>query len=324
LKTHPLTFLDPGLEYSDPARAAVVVLPVPYEGGLSWGRGAAMGPEAVLEASAELETYDHPLRFEPCRMGIATMASPDDLSSAGAMISSVRRSMRAILEKEKFPVVLGGDHSVSIAVFQELYAKYGRLSVVQVDAHADLRESYRGDRLSHACIMARIREHTEDTLQIGIRSLCREEADLISREHIPVCFMEDLRSGAFDLKEAVSRLPDPVFITVDVDALDWSVVKSTGTPEPGGLLWHEAMDLLALLFSERDVAGFDVVELSQEPPDRNSAFAVAKLAYKMLGYKLASAVAAGRTGWPEYPSGPILAQAGSNGIPQLSGPAEKR
>ncbi len=304
--THPTPFLDPGPEYSDPAQAAVELLPVPYEGGVSWGHGAALGPDAVIEASAELEIYDESLRFEPCRMGIATLAPPDDLSGSEAMVTSVRKSMRAILEMEKFPVVLGGDHSVTVGVFQELYAEYGRLSVIQIDAHADLRDSYQGDRISHACTMARIREHTTDTLQIGIRSLCREEAERIARERIPVCFMEDFRSGALDLKSAVRRLPDPVFITVDVDALDWSVVRSTGTPEPGGFLWHEAIDLLAMLFREREVAGFDVMELSQDPPDRNSAFAVAKLVYKMLGFKLASAVAAGRIQWPERPAGSIL------------------
>ncbi|MGM0665342.1 MAG: agmatinase [Thermodesulfobacteriota bacterium] len=308
--SHPIPFLDPGPEFSDPVHAAVILLPVPYEGGVSWGRGAALGPDAVLEASAEVEIYDESLRFEPCRMGIATIAPPDDLSRSEAMISSVRRNMRSILETGKFPVALGGDHSVSVGVFQELYAKYGRLSVVQIDAHADLRENYRGDPFSHACTMARIRENTGDTLQIGIRSLCREEADRITREDIPVCFMEEFRSGAFDLEGAVRRLPDPVFITVDVDALDWSVVRSTGTPEPGGFLWHEVIDLLAMLFREREVAGFDVMELSQDPPDRNSAFAVAKLVYKMLGYKLASTVAAGRTLWPERPAGPILTQTG--------------
>ncbi len=311
--SHPKPFLNPGPEFSDPAQAAVALLPVPYEGGVSWGPGAALGPDAVLEASAELEIYDESLRFESCRMGIATIKPPDDLSCPEAMISSVRKSMRTILEAGKYPVVLGGDHSVSIGVFQELHAKYGRLSVVQIDAHADLRDSYQGDRTSHACTMARIREHTLDTLQIGVRSLCRDEADRIAREVIPVCFMDDFRSGAFDLQGAIRRLPDPVFITVDVDALDWSVIRSTGTPEPGGFLWHEAIDLFAMLFREREVAGFDVMELGQDPPDRNSAFAAAKLIYKMLGFKLASVVAAGRTKWPERPAGPILAQTGQPG-----------
>jgi agmatinase len=302
---HTTPFLNPGPEFCDPELAGAVLIPVPYEGGTSWGRGAALGPAAVLEASAELEIYDESIRFETCRVGIATAAPPEDISSPGAMISAVRGGVRSALEAGRFPMVLGGDHSVSVAVFQELCARHGRLSVIQIDAHADLREEYRGDPLSHACTMARIREFTRDTLQIGIRSLSREEADRIAAEALPVCFMEDFRSGSFDLEGAVRRLPDPVYITLDVDALDWSVVRTTGTPEPGGFLWQETMDLLGMLFFKKDIAGFDVVELSQDPPDRNSAFAVAKLIYRMLGLKLASAVEAGLMQWPERPAGPL-------------------
>lgn len=315
---NPIPFLNPGREFCDLALAASIVLPVPYEGGVSWGHGTALGPDAVLEASAELEIYDESLRFEPCRMGISTITPPDDLSGPEAMVDSVRESMRAVLDSGAFPAVIGGDHSVSIGVFRELHAGYGRISVVQIDAHADLRDTYQESRISHACTMARIREYTRDTLQIGIRSLCREEADLIARENIPVCFMDDFRSGAFDLLEAVRRLPDPVFITLDVDALDWSVVRSTGTPVPGGFFWHEAISLLDMIFREKDVIGFDVVELSQDPPDRNSAFAVAKLVYRMLGFKLASAVAAGRINWPKRPAGPILARTGPPATNSLS------
>lgn len=306
MRTHPRAFLDLGPELSDPGTAAAVLLPVPYEGGVSWGRGASLAPDAVIEASAELELYDEALRFEPCRMGIATVAPPKDLSGPEPMVASVRRAVGAVLEEGQYPVVLGGDHSVSIGVFEALHDRYGRLSVVQLDAHADLRDRYQGDRLSHACTMARIRERTEDTLQVGIRSLCREEAERITREGMPVCTMDAVRSGGFDLHEAIRRLPDPVFLTLDVDVLDWSVVRSTGTPEPGGLFWHEALEILRPLFHEREVVGFDVVELSQHPPDRNGAFAVAKLVYKMLGFELASRVACGDMDWPERPRGPIL------------------
>jgi len=310
LRPHSRTFLDPPAGMADPGSAAAVLLPVPYEGGVSWGRGAALGPEAVLEASGELEVYDEALRFETCRMGIATSAPPEDLSGPEAMIASVRRSTRSILEAGLYPMVLGGDHSVSVGVFQELAARHGRLSVIQLDAHADLRDSYQGDPLSHACTMARIRERTSDTLQVGVRSLCREEADRILREGIPLCTMEAFRSGTFDLEDAIRRLPDPVYLTLDVDVLDWSVVRATGTPEPGGFFWHEALDLLGTIFRERDVVGFDVVELSQDVPDRNAAFAVAKLIYRMLGLKLASEVDRGRIRWPEAPAGPLLAVSG--------------
>ena len=299
-------FLDPPAAYADPATSAVALLPVPYEGGISWGRGAALAPQAVIEASAELEMYDEALRFETCRMGIATLPYPEDLSSPEAMISSVRRATRSILGQGLFPVLLGGDHSVSIGFFQALCEAHPSLSVIQIDAHADLRESYQGDPLSHACIMARVREHTSHTIQIGIRSLCAEEDVRIQREDLCVCTMENYRQGTFDLRAAVRKLPDPVYLTVDVDALDWSVVRSTGTPEPGGFSWYEALDLVRSVFRERDVIAFDVVELAQDPPDRNGAFAVAKLLYKMLGLKLSSHVLRGRTDWPTVPKGPIL------------------
>ena len=310
MRPHSHAFLNPPAGMADLDTAAAVLLPVPYEGGVSWGKGAALGPEAVLGASAELEVYDEALRFETCRMGIATAAPPEDLSGPEAMVASVRRSMLSLLAAGKYPVVLGGDHSVSVGAFQELAARHGRLSVIQLDAHADLRESYEGDPLSHACTMARIRERTPDTLLIGVRSLCREEAERIVREEIQLCTMEAFRSGRFDLEEVIRRLPDPVYLTLDVDVLDWSVVRATGTPEPGGFFWHEALDLLGMIFRERDVVGFDVVELSQDAPDRNSAFAVAKLIYRMLGFKLASEVDRGRIRWPEQPAGPILARTG--------------
>lgn len=306
---YPTPFLAPPTAYADPATSAVAILPVPYEGGISWGRGAALAPQAVIEASAELEMYDEALRFETCRMGITTLAFPEDLSSPEAMVSSVRHATREILDRGLFPVLLGGDHSVSIGFFRALCEVYPSPSVIHIDAHADLRESYQGNPLSHACVMARIREHTSNTLQIGIRSLCAEEDERIQREDLRVCTMEEYRAGTFDLPSAIRRLPDPVYLTLDVDALDWSVVRSTGTPEPGGFLWHETLELVRTLYRERDVIAFDLVELSQDPPDRNGAFAVAKLLYKMLGLKLSSHVLRGRAEWPTAPEGPILGQA---------------
>ena len=303
-------FLDPGPDFSNPKTAAAAVLPVPYEEGVSWGRGAALGPDAVIEASAELETWDETLGTETCRMGIATVEPPADLSRPEAMVQSVSDAVCSLLDRGLFPAVLGGDHSVSVGVFQALAQAHPRLSVIQIDAHADLRESYEGDPLSHACVMARVREQTPHTLQIGIRSLSAEEAERIEQDQIPVCTMEAYLAGTFDLEAAIGRLPDPVYITLDVDALDWSVIRSTGTPEPGGFSWYQALDLLQRIFRQRDVIAVDLVELSQDPPDRPSAFAAAKLLYKMLGLKLASHVRRSGTGWPRGPAGPILTGGG--------------
>lgn len=265
--------------------AKVVILPFPYEGGISYGAGTAKAPDAVLDASSYLELYDEVLDSEPFRMGIATVAPPHIPEEPEAMIQTLYETTRVLLDKGKFVVVIGGDHSISSGYFKAIHECYGQVSVIQLDAHADVRHIYEGSLLSHACVMSRIREISSNTLQIGIRSLSAEEAERIKNEHLAVCFMHEYRSGGFDLDAALERLPDPVFLTLDVDIFDWSVVMSTGTPEPGGLLWDEALSLLHRIFTKKDVLGFDVVELSYQEQDRNSPFAVAKLIYKMLGFK---------------------------------------
>ena len=299
-------FLQPGERFTAFATAAAALLPVPYEGAVSWGRGTAGGPDALLEASAHLEEYDETLGVEPHRMGIVTVAPPDLGPDPAAVEQAVFAAAAELAAAGKFPVLVGGDHSVSLGCFRALQRHHGRLSVIQLDAHADLREDYEGSRLSHACIMARIRELTGDVLQLGIRSLSAAEAERIAREGWPVVTMASLRSGDVDLEDRLARLPDPVYLTVDVDAFDWSVIRSTGTPEPGGFLWDEGIALLQRIFRTKSVAGFDVVELSAEPADRNSAFAAAKLVYRMLGMKLASEVARGTIGWPRNPEGPLF------------------
>ncbi len=265
--------------------AAVAVIPFGYEGSVSYGRGTAKGPEAIIDASGYLELYDEILAVEPYKIGICTVAPPDIPETPEAMNQMVYETTHEILGQDKFVVSIGGDHSITSGYFRALKEKYGSLSAIQIDAHADLRQSYEGSKLSHACIMSRIREMASDTLQIGIRSMSVEEAQRIRAEEIAVCTMHEFRSGGFDLAGALQRVPDPVFITFDVDVFDWSVVRSTGTPEPGGLLWDETMSLLDQIFLSKNVVGFDVVELAFDEQDRNSAFAAAKLIYKMIGFR---------------------------------------
>jgi agmatinase len=305
-KAHPKSYLDlpPGLTRFE--GAAVALLPVPYEGGVSWGRGAAEAPDWVIEASGYLELYDEILKREPCRMGIATLAPPEFPGDPEAVQHVLYPFLRDLLDAGKFVVMLGGDHSLSPAFVKALHERKSPLSVIQLDAHADLRQSYEEKPFSHACAMSRIREITPHTLQIGIRSLSLEEAKKVDRERIAICTMRDFRKGTFDVKGALGRLPDPVYLTVDVDVFDWGVVRSTGTPEPGGFGWDEALELLESIFSMKTVAGFDVVELAKDPRDVSSAFAVAKLIYKMLGFKLAAAVGQGVTDWPDHPKGNLL------------------
>jgi agmatinase len=308
MKRYERQFLGLEREYTDLESAAVAILPVPFEGGVSYGKGTAQGPDAVIDASHYLELYDEVLKIEPHRMGIVTVAPPEIApdSDSATVARQIRECVFELLHSGKFVVLLGGDHSVSLGNVQALQRVYSRLSVVQLDAHADLRDTYEGSPYSHACIMSRIREITPNTLQIGVRSMSAVEAERIRNEKIDVCTMSDYRLGRSDTTVAVDRLPEPLYITVDVDVFDWSVVRSTGTPEPGGMLWDETLALLENIFRCKNVVGFDVVELAHGADDRNSAFAVAKLIYKMLGFKLSSAVKRGLTDWPRKPRGPLF------------------
>lgn len=306
MKMYPRQFLDPPAPYTDFKNAAVVILPLPYEGGVSYGTGAAGGPDAVIDASRHLEFYDEVLQAEPFRMGISTVTPPEISTDAEKMHAAVFETTKNLIAQNKFTVMLGGDHSLSIGCFKALHAGTDQLAVIQLDAHSDLRDRYEGSPFSHACIMSRIREFTADTLQIGIRSMSLEEARRVERENLALCTMSALRSGQFDINAALDSLAESVYLTVDVDVFDWSVIRSTGTPEPGGLLWDEALALLQQIFTRKNVIGIDVVELSADPRDRNSAFAVAKLVYKMLGFKLAAEVRRGRLSWPKRPSGNLF------------------
>lgn len=288
LTPHQTAFLGPPERFCDLETARVVIVPFGYEGGVSYGRGTALAPQTVLSASQQLEFYDEVLDKEPHRIGIATLATPDIPEDPRQMLSLLSGLASEILDRGKFPIVIGGDHSISSGTVGAIAQLYPRIGVLQLDAHADLRDSYGDDPFSHACIMSRILEITPHTLQIGVRSLSAEEAQRVRQQALPLCTMHRWRRGSFDLKRALAALPEQIFITLDVDVLDWSVVSSTGTPEPGGMLWDEALELLEVVFAQKEVVGCDVVELSHGSDDLNSPFAVAKLIYKMIGFKFAA------------------------------------
>jgi agmatinase len=285
VKLHATPFLGPPPPFGSIQNAKVVILPFGYEGGISYGAGAARAPQAVLEASQQVEFYDELLDVEPFRVGLATVAEPAIPASPERMMGLVESETDALLSRDKLVVLLGGDHSISPGYVRALAKRYPELGVIQLDAHADLRDSYEKSPLSHACAMARIREITPHTLQIGLRSMAAEEARVIKRRDLAVCTMDQWRRGSFNLAAALEKLPDQVFISLDVDVFDWSVIASTGTPEPGGLRWHEALHLLEIIFESKEVVGWDVVELAHQPHDFNSPFAAAKLIYKMIGFK---------------------------------------
>ena len=285
LKSHPVPFMGADEAAGNIENARVVILPFGYEGGVSYGKGAAAAPQAVLEASHYLELYDERLEAEPYEIGIFTLPASPMADRAELVVAGLHDTLRPLLAKGKFVVVIGGDHSITNGYLRALSDRQGPFAVIQLDAHADLRDSFEGSPLSHACTMARALEITPHILQIGIRSMSAGEARRVKAQGLSLYTMQDWRGGRLDLKAALDRLPTDVFLTVDVDVFDWSVIASTGTPEPGGCYWDEALSLLETVFAVKNVIGVDVVELSYNPVDTNSAFAVAKLIYKIIGMR---------------------------------------
>lgn len=286
----PHNFLGLDAETSDFEHARAVILPVPYEATTSYGAGTGGGPAAIIEASRYIELYDQELDQEPYEVGIATLPSLE-LTGAGpeAAIRELRQAYDAIVDagKDKFVVALGGEHSISSAPILSWVRrmKGKRLSVLQFDAHTDLRHEYEGSPYSHAAVMHRVHENV-DLVAVGIRALTREERELARKtNNIHLFLADDIHSGDAWMDDVMSKLGDDVYISFDVDAFDPALVPSTGTPEPGGLQWYPVMKLLRRVFHERNVVAADVVELAPIPGFAAPDFLVAKLVYKMIGYK---------------------------------------
>lgn len=286
----PHSFL--GLEgrLGDFENARAVVLPVPYEATTSYGEGTRRGPRAILEASRQVELYDQELDEDPHEAGIATLPALELTRSGPAeALAELRRSYEALLEEApgKFIVVLGGEHSITAPpVLAWADRDRGRrLSVLQLDAHADLRPEYEGTPSSHASVMHQLRDRV-DIVGVGIRSLTREERRLARRsEDIHLFMAEQLEGTEGWIEQVVQRLTQDVYISIDVDGFDPSLIPATGTPEPGGLQWYPTLKLLRQVFRERNVLACDVVELAPIPGLAAPDFLVAKLVYKLIGYK---------------------------------------
>lgn len=275
-----------GLEKSHTAyeTSKVAIVPVPYEQTTSYIQGARKGPEAIIEASGYVELYDEELDAEVYKVGIHTL--PPLLFDAHVQdnFNLITEQFGRLLEDEKFPVALGGEHSLTYPVVRAFLNYYKNISVLQLDAHADLRDTYENSRYSHACVMRRIYELTHNVEQVGIRSLSMEEAEVIKTNNWQVAFANEIHDKGFP-EALIERLKNPVFITIDLDFFDPSVIPATGTPEPGGFVWTETMAFLRKVFQNCNVVGFDVVELSPVNGMVYPDFTAAKLIYKLLGYK---------------------------------------
>lgn len=262
----------------------VVVLPVPYEATVSYMGGTRFGPRGLLHASRYLETYDHELDCEPYTVGIFTL--PELILPATgpeAALAELRSAMDGLLDAGKFVIMVGGEHSVSGPPILAHADRMDRpLSVLQLDAHTDLRTEYEGTPYSHACVMHRVHERA-GVVPVGIRSLTPEERRLAREKGIPILFGWELGSEGW-VDRVLSALGDDVYITFDVDYFDPAVMPATGTPEPGGGSWYPTLDLLERVFKERNVVGCDVVELAPIPGLVHPDVLAAKLVYKLMAF----------------------------------------
>ncbi len=269
-------------EFAQYDAAKVVIIPVPYDGTSTWGKGADKGPEAFLSASENMELYDIETDSEVYRRGVWLAPAVTEDSSPEAMVDSVHLTTLKHIKAGKFVTLFGGEHSISIGTMRAFREAFGDITVVQIDAHADLRPEYLGTPCNHACAVYESSVHS-NLIQVGIRSM-----DVSEKEHMDLSktyFAHNIVGKTDWMQKSIDQMGDKVVITIDLDAFDPSFMPSTGTPEPGGLGFYEVMDYLRMIFKQRNVIGFDIVELAANPDEKSSDFVAAKLYYKMLSYK---------------------------------------
>ncbi len=265
-------------------KSAVGVLPVPYDLTASYRPGARFGPQAIIAASRQVEYYDEELGEETCQGGIHKLPEMEPVvSSPPEMLQAVEKQAARIVKAGKLPVMLGGEHTLAIGMVRALAKEHPGLSVLQLDAHADLRPEYQGSPYSHACTGRRLAE-IAPLVQVGVRSLSQEESQFLAQSRIETCFMRTIREEKDWEKRVLASLRPEVYITVDLDVLDPSLMPAVGTPEPGGMDWYGLLGLVRLVGQKRSIIGFDIVELTPQPGNPAPDFLAAKLAYRIMGY----------------------------------------
>ncbi len=275
-------------EFTRPDSSRIVILPIPFERTTTYGKGTRLGPREIIEASRNMELFDEEAGAEVFRLGIHTLpeAVTDDLEKIEDCMERFYSITRGLLDRDKFIVTLGGEHSITFPIVRAHKEKFPELSVLQIDAHADLRHSYDGTIYSHASVMRRIVDLCP-LVQVGIRSISREEADELSALRTRIIWAREIGPEGDWIERALEGLSRDVYLTIDIDGLDPSIVPSTGTPEPGGLGWYETLSLVKRLASTRNVVGFDLVELMPLPGLSAPNFLAARLVYKILNYVFA-------------------------------------
>jgi agmatinase len=283
---YPWNFLALEDSISNYETARAVVLPIPYESTVSYGAGTRNGPQAIIAASRQVETYDQEFKATPCNMGIATLGELEQVTSGpDAMMEAIEEAAAGILADGKFLLGLGGEHSISPPLVRAHKARYRNLSVLQFDAHTDLRPEYQGSKNSHACAMSRIWE-TSGFVGVGLRNFCGSENETRALSEGRLIQASEFHQNPNAISKILSMLTEDVYITFDLDGFDPSVMPSVGTPEPGGLLWDETLEIIRRVSQEKRIVGADIVELAPIPGLVYPDFAAARLAYKIISYAL--------------------------------------
>ena len=269
-------------EFAKLENAKIVLIPVPYDGTSTWQKGADKGPQAFLEASENMELYDIETDTEVYQQGVYLADAVTENASPESMVEAVHQATKKYIKKNKFVTIFGGEHSISIGTIRAFNEMYPSLTVLHIDAHADLRKEYDGSTCNHACAVYEASQST-NLIQVGIRSMDVMEKSIMDEDK--TYFAHEMAVDDTWMDSAIDQMTENVFITFDLDAFDPSILPSTGTPEPGGLLWYETLEFLKQVFEEKNVVGFDIVELCPNKKDKSSDFVAAKLYYKMLSYK---------------------------------------
>ncbi len=272
-------------KYGKLETAKIVLIPVPYDGTSTWQKGADKGPEAFLQASENMELYDIETNSEVYKEGIYLTEPILENSSPETMVEEVHQITKKYINKNKFVTLFGGEHSISIGSIRAFSECFNNLTVLHIDAHADLRKEYEGSSCNHACAVYEANQNT-NLVQVGIRSMDISETRVMNRDK--VFFAHEMATNEYWMDDVLEQLTGNIFITFDLDAIDPSIMPSTGTPEPGGLFWYETLEFLRKVFEEKNVVGFDIVELCPNEQEKSSDFLAAKLYYKMLSYKFKS------------------------------------
>ena len=276
------TFAGISQEYANPETAKISLTSIPYDGTSTWGKGADKGFDAFMDAAENMELYDIETGGEVFRRGIVIEPAVLEESSPEAMYQATYEHTKSLLKKGRFNTFFGGEHSISIGIIKAYYEHFENLTVLQLDAHADLRPEYGGTPYNHACALFDASQNT-NLIQVGIRSMDVLEKKYLKRRRC--YFAQNIHGKKKWIEKSIGQMTDNVYITLDLDVFDPSIMPSTGTPEPGGMTWYQVTDYLKTVFEEKNVVGFDIVELAPNPNNKAPDFLAAKLYYKMLSYK---------------------------------------